>query len=295
MRNKRLITIVFVLFTLSGKSQTSVSRVFPGTNLRIQLTDDFIPSKTMPGFNQESDSTTIFAVPSNSDMSLDQFIAEHQKNLMSAGSIIKKMEKFKHHGLDAAIIDYELTNSNYDGANFLLSTQQGSQFIVASFFQKGKRKEVVKMLLTVKVDEGIEIKKDIGFTAIEKSGPFIKVTSNTITADYEHRDSNKEVIGVLNLRKTPKSDFKSAGEFLETLSSRVASTLTLVVDENFESETGGAGVKRIYKGNRKDGGTKYIYLLVREFENNFLVAIGSPSVLDDAKFLDEIVRSVSME
>jgi hypothetical protein len=294
MRDNCLITVVLMLISIPATSQTSVSRVFPGTNLRIQLTDDFITSKTIPGFYQEADSTRIFAVQSNNNLSLDQFIAEHQKNLMGAGSIIKKTEKFKHHEFDAALIDYELTNSNYDGANFLLSTL-GSQVIVASFFQKGKRKGIVKMLMTVKADEDIEIKKDIGFTAIEKSGSFVKVKSNTITADYEHRDSNNEVIGVLSLRKTPKNDFKSTGEFLETLSSRVAPMLTLVEDQNFESETGSAGVKRIYKGNRKGGGTKYIYLLVLEFENNYLVAIGSPSVLDDARYLDEIVRSVRIE
>jgi hypothetical protein len=107
MRDNCLITVVLMLISIPATSQTSVSRVFPGTNLRIQLTDDFITSKTIPGFYQEADSTRIFAVQSNNNLSLDQFIAEHQKNLMGAGSIIKKTEKFKHHEFDAALIDYE--------------------------------------------------------------------------------------------------------------------------------------------------------------------------------------------
>lgn len=296
MRANWLITALVILVSVSAKSQkSSASRVFPGTNLRIQLNDNFIPSKTMPGFNHVVDSTVIFALQSNSDILLDQIIEEQQRNLMmTGGSIIKKVEKFKHYGLDAATIDYDLTNSNYEGVTFLFS-RQGSQFIVGSFFPKGKREEVIKILFTVKIDEAMEFKKDSGFTSMEKSGPFVKIKNNTMEIDYEHRDNNKEVVGTLNLKKLAKGDFSDGQEFLESLTSQFFSKLTVVVDQSFESLKGSISHKRIFKGTRKDGSTKYIYLLVRELENNFVIASGSPNVLDDAKYLDEILKSVREE
>jgi hypothetical protein len=297
---KKTTILLILTANLFSYCQTKTTdKIFPGSNLRIQLGENFKPSDNAPGFEEADGNTKIYGFQAKMELSFDNAIKEQEGSINRSGFIIKKTEKFNHQNLDAATIEYEIPDTNFDGLIFLFG-KENFQNIISSVYPKERKKEMRSILLNVKIDETIQIPKTnlLGFNSVDKSGPLVKTDVSSIVVTYEQRNEIGELVSNLKLTKFPVGNFKSLEdkESVDALASKFFPNQTVETDSEYPLDKSGfSGHKRVLKTIKKNGNHQYNYLVFLRLNKFDIVVVGSTNILENTKYMDEITSSIKLE
>lgn len=296
---KRTILLILTANLFSYCQTKTTNKIFPGSNLKIQLGESFKPSDNAPGFEEADGNTKIYGFQAKMELPFDNAIKEQEGSINRSGFIIKKTEKFSHQNLDAATIEYEIPDTNFDGLIFLFG-KDNFQNIISSVYPKERKKEMRSILLKVEIDETIQIPKTnlLGFNSIDKSGPLVKTDATSVVVTFEQRNEIGELVSNLKLTKFPVDNFKTLEdkESVDALASKFFPNQTVEVDNKYLSKGSGfSGHKRILKAIKKNGNPQYNYLVFLRLNNFDIVVVGSTNVLENTKYMDEITNSIRLE
>lgn len=292
--------LLFLTANLFSYCQTKTNdKIFPGSNLKIQLGENFKPSDKAPGFEEADGNTRIYGFQTKMELSFDKAIKEQEGSINRSGFIIGKTEKFSHQSLEAATIEYEIPNTNFGGLIFLFG-KENSQNIISSVYPKERGQEIRSILLTAKIDETIEVPKTnlLGFNSIDKSGPLIRTDVGSIAVTYEQRNEIGELVSNLKLTKFPVDNFKGLEnkEGVDVLASKFFPNQTVEMDSEYSSEKSSfSGHKRVLRTIKKNGNPQYNYLVFLRLGGFDIGVVGSTNILENTKYMDEITRSIRLE
>jgi len=217
--------------------QRTQDKIFPGSNLRIQVYEDLKYSDNAPGFESKDGNTKIYGFQAKMELTFDNAIIEQEKSIKKSGYIIIGTKKFTHQGQEAATIEYEIPDTDFGGLIFLFG-KENFQNIISSVYPKDKKDDMRKISLTAKIDETVivALKKLQGFSSVDKSGLLIKTDESSMVITYEERNKLGELTSNLKLTKFPKDNFSAMDnmESIEALASKFFLNPTTLTDSKYE-------------------------------------------------------------
>jgi len=279
--------------------QRTQDKIFPGSNLRIQVYEDLKYSDNAPGFESKDGNTKIYGFQAKMELTFDNAIIEQEKSIKKSGYIIIGTKKFTHQGQEAATIEYEIPDTDFGGLIFLFG-KENFQNIISSVYPKDKKDDMRKISLTAKIDETVivALKKLQGFSSVDKSGLLIKTDESSMVITYEERNKLGELTSNLKLTKFPKDNFSAMDnmESIEALASKFFLNPTTLTDSKYEfKDSKLTGHKRVLKTIKKNGNPQYNYLVFIRCIDFDIVVVGSTNEIENTKYMDEITNSIRLD
>ena len=284
-----------IIFNVELDAFSQNHEYLEGTKLILNLPDDFVLDRSLPGFQSQRDKSSIRVYEMDIPLTFEKWKEKQVERILLQGFDTLKPMTATFNGYDSFQL-YAIDSITKEEKFLLMFGTNEFQVNAIATYTTKRKDEIVNIILKGNYDESIEINPiaSLGFMA-NHQGSSLEISGlSAVSLKYEERDDTNEIISYLGLNRIEKSFFEgiSIDEAVEGVALTYFPTGRELMEENHTIDNQPAKTK-IYRTNHGTYDEFNVITIVYSDEFD-IVAVGGVNQRMNIETIKKIIESIKM-